>query len=158
MIKVQQEAFDVGAEFAKLKGQRTDIGGTAIFVGSVRDISQDTDISSMTLEHYPGMTEKALSDIESEARARWPLDEVLIIHRYGTLNSGEDIVLVITCSAHREAAFKACEFLMDWLKTKAPFWKLETGASGTHWVEAKASDDLAAERWSKKETGAVGQD
>lgn len=149
MIKVQQEAFDVGVEFATLKGQRTDIGGTAIFVGSVRDISLGTDVSSMSLEHYPGMTEKALSDIEAEARARWPLDEVLIIHRFGTLEIGEDIVLVITCSAHREAAFKACEFLMDWLKTKAPFWKLESGSEGTHWVEAKASDDQAADRWSK---------
>ena len=149
MIKVQQESFDVGAEFAKLKGQRTDIGGTAIFVGSVRDISLGTDVSSMTLEHYPGMTEKALSDIVTEARQRWPLDEVLIIHRFGTLEIGEDIVMVITCSAHREAAFKACEFLMDWLKTKAPFWKLESGSAGTHWVEAKDSDDTAAERWSK---------
>ena len=149
MIKVQQESFDVGAEFAKLKGQRKDIGGTAMFVGSVRDISHGADVSAMTLEHYPGMTEKALSDIEMEARARWPLDDVLIIHRYGTLDIGEDIVLVITCSAHREAAFKACEFLMDWLKTKAPFWKLESGSAGPHWVEAKASDDLAAERWIK---------
>ena len=147
MIKVQQEPFDVGAEFAKLKGLRTDIGGTAIFVGSVRDISEGTDISSMTLEHYPGMTEKALSDIEAEARARWPLDDVLIIHRFGTLEIGEDIVLVITCSAHREAAFKACEFLMDWLKTKAPFWKLESGSAGTQWVEAKDSDDAATARW-----------
>ena len=149
MIKVQQQPFDVGAEFATLKSRRTDIGGTALFVGSVRDASQGADISSMTLEHYPGMTEKALSDIEVEARARWPLEEVLIIHRYGTLEIGEDIVLVITCSAHREAAFKACEFLMDWLKTKAPFWKLESGSAGTHWVEAKASDDQAAERWTK---------
>ena len=149
MIKVQHSPFDVGAEFAKLKGQRTDIGGTAIFVGSVRDISQGTDVSTLTLEHYPGMTEKALSDIEAEARTRWPLDEVLIIHRFGTLEIGEDIVLVITCSAHREAAFKACEFLMDWLKTKAPFWKLELGSAGPKWVEAKATDDEAAERWSK---------
>ncbi len=147
MIKVQQEPFDVGVEFAKLKSQRTDIGGTAIFVGSVRDISEGADISSMTLEHYPGMTEKALSDIEAEARSRWPLDDVLIIHRFGTLEIGEDIVLVITCSAHREAAFKACEFLMDWLKTKAPFWKLESGSTGTHWVEAKESDDAATARW-----------
>ena len=149
MIKVQQSPFDVGVEFARLKGQRTDIGGTAIFVGSVRDISEGTDVSRLTLEHYPGMTENALSDIEAEARTRWPLDEVLIIHRYGTLEIGEDIVLVITCSAHREAAFKACEFLMDWLKTKAPFWKLELGSAGPKWVEAKATDDEAAERWSK---------
>ena len=149
MIKVQQEPFDVGAELAKLKGRRTDIGGSAIFVGSVRDASHGTDISSMTLEHYPGMTEKALGEIEEHARGRWPLDEVLIVHRFGTLEIGEDIVLVITCSAHREAAFKACEFLMDWLKAKAPFWKLETGAGGTHWVESKTSDEVAADRWAK---------
>jgi molybdopterin synthase catalytic subunit len=105
-------------------------------------------VSSMTLEHYPGMTEKALDQIEVQARANWPVDDVLIIHRYGKLEVGEDVVLVITCSAHREAAFQACEFLMDWLKTKAPFWKLESGAAGETWVEAKASDDAAAARWS----------
>ena len=149
MIKVQPEPFDVGLELAKLKKHRGDIGGSAIFVGSVRDLSQGKGVTSMTLEHYPGMTEKALGEIEIEARARWPVDEVLIIHRFGTLEVGEDIVLVITCSAHREAAFKACEFLMDWLKTKAPFWKLESGSAGTTWVEAKASDDAAAERWAK---------
>jgi molybdopterin synthase catalytic subunit len=147
MIIVQQQAFDVGAELARLKASRTDIGGTAIFVGSVRDMSDGAQVSAMTLEHYPGMTEKALADIESEARARWPIDESLIIHRYGTLQPGEDIVLVITCSAHREAAFAACEFLMDWLKTKAPFWKLEAGNAGVRWVDSKASDDAAARRW-----------
>ncbi len=147
MIRVQKEVFDVGAELAKLKALRTDIGGSALFVGSVRDVSAGANVTSMTLEHYPGMTEKALGDIETEARARWLLDEVLIVHRYGMLQAGEDIVLVITCSAHRENAFKACEFLMDWLKTKAPFWKLEAGSAGAKWVEAKASDDAAAARW-----------
>jgi molybdopterin synthase catalytic subunit len=147
MIIVQQQAFDVGAELARLKAGRTDIGGTAIFVGSVRDMSEGAQVSAMTLEHYPGMTEKALADIEMEARARWPIDEALIIHRYGTLQPGEDIVLVITCSAHREAAFAACEFLMDWLKTKAPFWKLEAGDAGVRWVDSKASDNAAARRW-----------
>ncbi len=147
MIKVQQAAFDVGAELAALKAGRTSIGGSALFVGSVRDISNGANVSDMTLEHYPGMTEKALADIEIEARKRWPLDACLIIHRYGTLQAGEDIVLVITCSEHREAAFAACEFLMDWLKTKAPFWKLESGEDGAEWVDAKASDNAAAERW-----------
>jgi molybdopterin synthase catalytic subunit len=147
MIIVQNQSFDIGAELARLKGARTDIGGTAIFVGSVRDMSGGSQVSTMTLEHYPGMTEKALADIEAEARKRWPVDEVLIIHRYGTLQPGEDIVLVIACSAHREAAFTACEFLMDWLKTKAPFWKLEAGQDGTYWVDSKASDDAASQRW-----------
>jgi molybdopterin synthase catalytic subunit len=150
MIKVQRDAFDVGSELAALKAGRTDIGGTAIFVGSVRDLSDGAQVSSLTLEHYPGMTEKALADIEAEARKRWAIDECLIIHRYGTLLAGEDIVLVATSSAHREAAFSACEFLMDWLKTKAPFWKLEAGDAGSHWVDSKASDDLAALRWNDK--------
>jgi len=101
----------------------------------------------MTLEHYPGMTQKALAEIEAAARRRWPLDDVLIIHRYGKLMPGEDIVLVITAAAHREAAFRACQFLMDWLKTKAPFWKLEEGSDGPRWVEARASDDEATARW-----------
>lgn len=148
MIKVQEQAFDVGAEYAALKGARTGVGGFALFVGSVRDISEGKDVSAMTLEHYPGMTEKALVEIETEARARWPLDDVLIIHRHGTLRPGDDIVLVITASAHRDAAFAACQFLMDWLKTKAPFWKLEASETGARWVDAKASDDAAASRWS----------
>ncbi len=149
MIKVQLQPFDVGDEYAALKAQRKDVGGFALFVGSVRDVSGGADVSAMTLEHYPGMTELALTDIEAEARKRWSLQEVLIIHRHGKLLPGEDIVLVITASAHREVAFAACEFLMDWLKTKAPFWKLEEGETGTRWVEAKASDDAATARWNK---------
>ena len=149
MIKVQPEAFDVGLELARIKGWRKDIGGFALFVGSVREMSGGTDVSAMTLEHYPGMTERALAEIEAEARGRWPLQEVLIIHRHGRLEAGEDIVLVITASAHREAAFQACEFLMDWLKTKAPFWKLEEGKTGTRWVEARDSDEEATRRWTK---------
>jgi molybdopterin synthase catalytic subunit len=147
MIIVQEKPFDVGAELARIRLGRTDIGGTALFVGSVRDLSGGKNVTAMTLEHYPGMTEKALADIEAEARARWPVDDVLIIHRYGTMSAGEDIVLVITCSAHREAAFQACQFLMDWLKTKAPFWKLETGIDGARWVDSKESDDEATQRW-----------
>ncbi len=149
MIKVQLQSFDVGAEYAAVKARRKDVGGFALFVGSVRDRSDGNEVSTMTLEHYPGMTEAALAEIESEARARWPLQDILIIHRYGKLLPGDDIVLVITASAHREAAFQACEFLMDWLKTKAPFWKLEEGKTGPRWVEAMTSDDVAASRWSK---------
>jgi molybdopterin synthase catalytic subunit len=153
---VQAEKFDVAQELSHLKGHRRDIGATAMFIGSVRDLSDDAHVAAMTLEHYPGMTEKALAEIEAQARQKWPLNDVLIIHRFGKLLAGEDIVLVITCSAHRQAAFKACEFLMDWLKTKAPFWKLEEGASGANWVESKAADEAAAARWG--ETGAAGQD
>ena len=147
MIKVQSAAFDLGAEYAAFKAKRTDIGGFALFVGSVRDISGGAEVKAMTLEHYPGMTEAELADIEAEARKRWDLADVLVIHRYGKLFPGEDIVLVITASAHRDAAFQACEFLMDWLKVSAPFWKLEEGPSGKHWVDAKELDDVAAKRW-----------
>ena len=147
MIKVQTEPFDAGAELKRLKQARRDIGGVAMFVGTVRDLSHGRDVSAMTLEHYPGMTERALAGIEAEAQRRSPLSASLIIHRYGRLEPGEDIVLVIAASAHRDAAFDACRFLIDWLKTKAPFWKLEEGTAGTHWVEAQDSDDSAAARW-----------
>jgi len=125
MIKVQTESFDPGAELKRLKGARRDIGGVTMFVGTVRDLSHGRGVSAMTLEHYPGMTERALAEIEAEAQRRWPLSASLIIHRYGRLEPGEDIVLVIAASTHRDAAFDACRFLIDWLKTKAPFWKLE---------------------------------
>ena len=146
MIRVQQEAFDTGAELQRLKAGNSNIG-TVVFVGTVRDLSGGSDVKAMTLEHYPGMTERALQEIEAEAQRRWPLDASLIVHRHGRLEPGEDIVLVITASAHREAAFAACHFLIDWLKTKAPFWKLEEGAQGASWVSAKDSDDDAAARW-----------
>lgn len=149
MIRVQQEPFDPGAELARLKSGKTSIGGTVMFLGTVRDLSGGSDVSAMTLEHYPGMTERALEEIEAEAHRRWPLDASLIVHRYGRLEPGEDIVLVIAASAHREAAFEACHFLIDWLKTKAPFWKLEEGTKGAAWVEAKDTDDAAAARWEK---------
>jgi molybdopterin synthase catalytic subunit len=149
MIRVQQQAFDVGAELNALKHGKTNIGGSAVFVGTVRDLNEGADISAMTLEHYPGMTEKALAEIETEARGRWLLDEVLIVHRVGRMLPGEDIVLVICCSSHREAAFDACRFLMDWLKTKAPFWKLEESDTGASWVEERKSDHAAANRWDK---------
>ncbi len=147
MIKVQREDFDVGAEIAGLADGDTGIGGLACFVGLVRDIAGGERVSSMTLEHYPGMTERQLARIEDEARRRWPLGEVLIIHRYGEMTPGDRIVLVATTSAHRDAALESCGFLIDWLKTKAPFWKLETTETGERWVEARDSDRVAEERW-----------
>ena len=147
MIKVQREDFDIGVEIGQLSDGDTGIGGLACFVGLVRDIAGDARISSMTLEHYPGMTERQLAKIEAEARKRWPLGEVLIIHRYGELTPGDRIVLVATTSAHRDAALESCRFLIDWLKTKAPFWKLENTESGERWVEARESDSVAEERW-----------
>jgi len=147
VIRVQQEDFDVGAEIKALTKGNPSIGGVVSFIGLVRDIAGDRSIDTMTLEHYPGMTEKMLARIEEEAQERWNLDASLIIHRYGPLNPGDQIVLTITASAHRQDAFEANEFLMDWLKTKAPFWKREAGADADNWVEAKDSDDVAAARW-----------
>ncbi len=150
MIRVQREDFDVGAELQALSEGNHRIGGVTSFVGLVRDLSDGSDVRRMTLEHYPGMTEQALQELEAEARRRWPLDAVAIIHRYGELAPGERIVLVAVASAHREAAFAACHFLIDWLKTKAPFWKLEDTGAGQRWVEARDSDEQAAGRWVKK--------
>jgi molybdopterin synthase catalytic subunit len=149
MIRLQQEPFDLAWEYAALKRDHAGIGGIAVFVGTVRAQTGDTTISSMTLEHYPRMTERALSAIEAEARARWPLQASLIIHRYGRLAPGDDIVLVMTAAAHRQPALESCAFLIDWLKTKAPFWKLEESASGSHWVAARDEDDVAAASWNK---------
>lgn len=146
-VRVQREDFDPGEEIDRLSygdGEGT-IGAVASFVGYVRRTGPGP--SAMTLEHYPGMTEKKLTAIENEALARWPLDGVTIVHRYGRLLAGERIVLVAVASSHREAAFEACEFLIDWLKTKAPFWKLEENGSGEHWVEAKTEDGTRADRW-----------
>lgn len=146
MIRVQEQPFDAAAELASLRAPGA-AGATVMFIGSVREMAGDAKLTAMRLEHYPGMTEKALAAIEAEALARWPISASLIIHRHGRLLPGEDIVLVITASAHRDAAFAAAEFLMDWLKTQAPFWKLEEQAAHSNWVEAKASDDAAAARW-----------
>jgi molybdopterin synthase catalytic subunit len=148
MIRVQLEDFDVGAELARLTVGRTDVGGVASFIGLVRDLAGGAEVGAMTLEHYPGMTEKKLAEIEAEAQRRWPLQASLIIHRYGRLEPGDRIVLVATASPHRQAALESCAFLIDWLKTKAPFWKFEETATGPHWVEARGSDDEAAARWS----------
>lgn len=152
MIKVQEQDFDIGAELASLTDGNTSVGGLGCFVGLVRDMANEEQISSMTLEHYPGMTEKQLAALEAEARDRWTLLDVLIIHRYGRLEPGDRIVLVGTTSAHREAALESCHFLIDWLKTKAPFWKLEESDTGESWVAARDSDDGAADRWSDTAT------
>lgn len=150
MIRVQCEDFDAGAEIARFGCGNTAVGGVCVFIGKVRDLSKDAEVAAMTLEHYPGMTERELSRIEAEARARWPLEDTLIIHRYGRLAPGDQIVLVATASAHRAAAFDSCQFLIDWLKTKAPFWKREEGPGGARWVDARSEDDDAAARWTDK--------
>jgi len=148
VIRVQHEDFDIGAEIARLRQDRTDIGAIVSFIGTVRD--QMGAVEEMTLEHYPGMTEAELAKIEAEACALWPLQASLIVHRTGSLKPGDNIVLVVTASEHRDAAFDAARFLMDYLKTRAPFWKRETGADGRSWVEASAGDDAAIARWQKK--------
>ena len=151
MIRVQREDFDPAEEVRRLTTGNHAIGGVVTFTGLVRDMADvgkgHETVSAMTLEHYPGMTEKMLAAIEADANARWPLDASLIIHRYGRLEPGEQIVFVATASAHRHAAFEANMFLVDWLKTKAPFWKLEDTTDGPHWVEARTADDRAAARW-----------
>ena len=150
MIRVQREDFDIGKELEALAEGNHQVGGVASFVGLVREMGGPERISALTLEHYPGMTEKKLAEIEAEAQRRWPLQASLIIHRYGRLEPGERIVLVATASPHRQAALEACAFLIDWLKTKAPFWKLEETAAGPQWVEARDSDDEAAARWTPR--------
>ncbi len=154
MIRVQREDFDVGAEMAALTAGNHAVGGLAVFVGLVRDVAGEAALGAMTLEHYPGMTEKMLERIEAEANQRWPLEASLIVHRTGRLEPGERIVLVAAASRHRQAAFEACQFLIDWLKTKAPFWKLEETADGPKWVEARSSDDQATERWTEHDPDA----
>jgi molybdopterin synthase catalytic subunit len=148
VIRVQHEDFDIGVEIAALRAGRSDIGAIVSFTGTVRD--RHGAVAEMTLEHYPGMTEQELTRIEAEARTRWPLQASLIVHRIGTLRPGDNIVLVVTASEHREAAFDAAKFLMDYLKTSAPLWKRESGPSGARWVEAEAKDDTALDRWHKK--------
>ena len=147
-VRVDEAAFDVSIEMAKLTKGDTGIGAVAIFVGKVRGGPDNAPLQSMTLEHYAGMTEAELEAIEAEAKTRFRLSASLIVHRVGTLHPGDDIVLVIACSPHRRDAFEGCEFLMDYLKTRAPFWKKETGADGHgDWVDARDCDDKAAERW-----------
>lgn len=166
MIRVQKEIFDIGAELSALTRGRTHIGGLASFVGLVRDFAprpaetapeagtqaaggNNAEIRAMTLEHYPGMTERMLERIDNEAQSRWALDATLIIHRYGRMLPGEPIVLVACAAAHREPALDACAFLIDWLKTRAPFWKLEESPDAASWVDARDSDETRAARWTR---------
>jgi molybdopterin synthase catalytic subunit len=152
MIRVQREDFDVGRELDKLAAGNPAIGGVASFIGLVREMGGSDCVSALTLEHYAGMTEKKLAEIEAEANRRWPLSASLVIHRYGRLAPGERIVLVATASPHREAALAACHFLIDWLKTEAPFWKSEATPEGERWVAARAEDDAATCRWRRSES------
>ncbi|MBK5104619.1 MAG: molybdopterin synthase catalytic subunit MoaE [Burkholderiales bacterium] len=148
-VKVQQEDFDVGAEIAAFRRANAGIGAIASFIGLVRDVNEGDAVAGMSLEHYPGMTEKALAGIIDEAKQRWDIIDALVIHRVGALMPLDQIVLVVVSGAHRGATFAACEFIMDYLKTRAPFWKKEQTAQGARWVEARASDDQAAERWNQ---------
>ena len=146
-VRVQQDDFDAGAEIARLRADNPKVGAVASFIGIVRDLNEGAAVGSITLEHYPGMTEKSLAAIAEQAKTRWNLLDVLIIHRVGTLAPTDQIVLVVTASAHRGDAFAACQFVMDYLKTEAPFWKKETTAEGMRWVDARDSDTDARERW-----------
>ena len=147
-VRVQEADFDLNAELTALRAGDARIGALASFVGLVRDSNDGAGVVKMTLEHYPGMTEKALDAIVAEARARWDIYAALVIHRVGPLRPCDQIVLVAVTSAHRGEAFAACEFIMDYLKTRAPFWKKEITPAGERWVEARSSDDEAAARWS----------
>jgi molybdopterin synthase catalytic subunit len=148
-IRIQQADFDIAREIAALTQGRTDIGAVVSFSGICRSDEDDAKIAALTLEHYPGMAEDEIRRHVDEAISRWPLNGVAVIHRVGRITPGENIVLVLTASQHRQAAFHAAEFLMDYLKTSAPFWKKEESATGTGWVEAHARDDQAAARWTK---------
>jgi len=150
MISVQQQDFDAAQVAAELCQGRRDIGAIVSFTGLVRDLSSKQNLHALELEHYPGMTERALSEIAQQACQRWEIDDCAIIHRVGRLQTGDNIVLVVVISAHRREAFEACDFLMDYLKTRAPFWKKEITDDGEYWVEAKQSDTEAADRWSSK--------
>src|ERR1700687_1758144 len=144
-VRIQTEDFDPGAEVAAMRKRDASIGAMASFVGVVRDVNEGGAVSEMTLEHYPGMTERSIEEIVGQARARWNVIDALVVHRVGLLKPTDQIVLVIIASAHRGDAFAACEFVMDYLKTRAPFWKQERTAQGSRWVDARVSDDLAAE-------------
>jgi molybdopterin synthase catalytic subunit len=150
MVRVQFEDFDAGAEITRMRLARRDTGAIAAFIGQVRDLSEGAEVSGMTLEHYPGMTEKALEAIVDQARQRWNIFDALVIHRIGALQPFDQIVLVVVAGAHRGEAFSACEFIMDYLKTEAPFWKKERTETGDRWVEARSSDDTAKQRWTEK--------
>jgi molybdopterin synthase catalytic subunit len=148
-ISVQQADFDAGALQQQMRLAHPESGALVSFIGQVRDLNEGVSISSMHLEHYPGMTEKSLSHIAKQATQRWPLSAIEIIHRFGDLKPLDQIVLVLVASAHRHDAFAACEFVMDYLKTEAPFWKKESTSAGERWVEAKATDDVSKARWNQ---------
>ena len=146
-VRVQPEDFDVARELAVLRAGNRAVGAVAAFIGTVRDVNDNAQVASMTLEHYPGMTEKALAAIVDTAKSRWDVVDALVIHRVGALQPADQIVLVAVTSAHRGEAFAACEFIIDYLKTRAPLWKKEDTGDGARWVEARATDDDAAARW-----------
>ena len=147
VARVQIEDFDVARELAALRAGDRAVGAVAAFIGTVRDVNESAQVATMTLEHYPGMTEKALTAIVASAKSRWDIADALVIHRVGALKPADQIVLVGVTSAHRSEAFAACEFIVDYLKTRAPLWKKEETSLGTRWVEARATDDDAAARW-----------
>jgi molybdopterin synthase catalytic subunit len=149
-VRIQAEDFDAGAEIAALRRGNAKIGAVASFIGLVRDVNDGSAVAEMTLEHYAGMTERAIGEIVAQARGRWDVIDALVVHRVGPLRPTDQIVLVVVTSGHRGDAFAACEFIMDYLKTRAPFWKKERTEEGSRWVEARASDDIAAERWRLK--------
>jgi molybdopterin synthase catalytic subunit len=154
-VRIQTEDFDAGRELAVLRGGDRAVGAVAAFIGTVRDVNADASVASMTLEHYPGMTEKALAAIIDDAKSRWEIADALVVHRVGALKPADQIVLVGVTSAHRGDAFAACEFIIDYLKTRAPFWKKEDTPDGARWVEARATDDDAAARWRAPEKPAA---
>jgi molybdopterin synthase catalytic subunit len=154
-VRIQTADFDAGAEIAALRRGNPKVGAVASFIGVCRDANDGDAVSKMTLEHYPGMTEKALEKIVAEAKGRWNVMDVLVVHRVGELKPTDQIVLVVVAGSHRGEAFAACEFIMDYLKTKAPFWKKEQTPEGTRWVEARTSDDEAAQRWEPPKSSAA---
>jgi len=156
-IRVQTEDFDVSGEVMRLRLSNPKIGAVVTFLGTVRDMNDGSSVAAMELEHYPGMTEKALEDIVAQAKARWPIDEALVIHRVGPLMPLDQIVLVAVTSAHRGEAFAACEFIIDYLKTQAPFWKKEQTPEGARWVDARVTDDQAMAKWDMKPNTGAGR-
>jgi molybdopterin synthase catalytic subunit len=149
-VRIQTADFDVSAEIAALRRDNSKVGAVASFIGVVRDVNEGNAITEMSLEHYPGMTEKSIEDIIGQAKGRWNIHDALVVHRVGRLKPTDQIVLVVVTGAHRGEAFAACEFIMDYLKTRAPFWKKEQSGKGARWVEARETDDIAAERWRLK--------
>jgi molybdopterin synthase catalytic subunit len=154
-VRIQTADFDAGVEIAALRRGNSKVGAVASFIGVCRDANDGDAVSKMTLEHYPGMTEKALEKIIAEAKGRWKVMDVLVVHRVGELKPTDQIVLVVVTGAHRADAFAACEFIMDYLKTQAPFWKKEQTPQGSRWVEARTSDDAAAQRWEPPKSSAA---